>query len=70
MATAHFGASVRNFVVTETRISQNPLIDEMAEEKVQVVDGKLVVPDNPGLGFTLIPEVLRENLMADEPYWD
>ncbi|MCZ6676613.1 MAG: mandelate racemase/muconate lactonizing enzyme family protein [Candidatus Poribacteria bacterium] len=70
MATAHFGASVRNFVVTETRISQNPLIDEMAEEKVQVVDGKLVVPDNPGLGFTLIPEVLRENLMAGEPYWD
>ena len=36
MATAHFGASVRNFVITETRISQNALIDEMAEEKVQV----------------------------------
>ena len=70
MATAHFGASTRNFVVSETRISQNPLIDEMAEEKVKVVDGKLAVPTKPGLGITLIPEVLRENLMDGEPYWD
>ena len=70
MATAHFGASVRNFVITETRISQNALIDEMAEEKVQVADGKLAVPDGPGLGVTLIPEVLRENLMEGELYWD
>ena len=50
MATAHFGASVRNFVITETRISQNMLIDEMAEEKVQVADGKLAVPDGAGAG--------------------
>jgi L-alanine-DL-glutamate epimerase-like enolase superfamily enzyme len=70
MATAHFGASVRNFVITETRISQNALIDEMAEEKVQVADGKLAVPESPGLGITLIPEVLRENLIEGEPYWD
>ena len=70
MATAHFGASVRNFVITETRISQNTLIGEMAEEKVQVADGKLAVPDGPGLGITLIPEVLRENLIDGEPYWD
>ncbi|MFQ6009455.1 MAG: enolase C-terminal domain-like protein, partial [Candidatus Zixiibacteriota bacterium] len=70
MATAHFGASARNFVVSETRISQNPLIDEMAEEKVKVVDGRLAVPTKPGLGITLIPEVLRENLMDGEPYWD
>lgn len=70
MATAHFGASVRNFVVSETRISQNPLIDEMGEDEVTVVDGKLPVPTKPGLGITLIPEVLRENLMDGEPYWD
>jgi len=70
MATAHFGAAARNFVISETRISQNPLIDEMAEEKVEVVNGKLKVPTKPGLGITLIPEVLRENLMDGEPYWD
>ncbi len=69
MATAHFGASTRNFVITETRISQNPLIDEMAEEKIKVTDGKLAVPTGPGLGITLIPEVLRANLMEGEPYW-
>jgi L-alanine-DL-glutamate epimerase-like enolase superfamily enzyme len=70
MATAHFGASVRNFVVSETRISQNSLIDEMGEDEITVVDGKLAVPTKPGLGITLIPEVLQENLMDGEPYWD
>ena len=70
MATAHFGASVRNFVVSETRISQNPLIDEMGEDDIEVVGGNLAVPTKPGLGITLIPEVLRENLMDGEPYWE
>jgi len=70
IATAHFGASVRNFVVSETRISQNTLIEEMGEDEITVVDGKLTVPTKPGLGITLIPEVLQENLMDGEPYWD
>jgi galactonate dehydratase len=69
-ATAHFGASVRNFVMTETRISQGVLIEEMGEERVTVIDGKLPVPTGPGLGITLIPEILRENLLEGEPYWD
>ena len=70
MATAHFGASVRNFAVSETRISQNALIEEMGEDEITVSDGKLAVPKKPGLGITLIPEILRENLMDGEPYWD
>lgn len=70
MATAHFGASVRNFAMSETRIYATPMIKEMGEDEVKVVDGKLAVPRKPGLGVTLIPEVLRENLMDGEPYWD
>ncbi|MFC1715888.1 mandelate racemase/muconate lactonizing enzyme family protein [Candidatus Poribacteria bacterium] len=70
MATAHFGASIRNFVVTETRISQWKVIEDMGEEEIKVVDGKLAVPTGPGLGITLNPDALRENLMDDEPYWD
>jgi L-alanine-DL-glutamate epimerase-like enolase superfamily enzyme len=70
MATAHFGASTRNFVVSETRLSQNPLLEEMSEEGINVVDGKLAVPTGPGLGITLLPEVLQANRMEGEPYWD
>lgn len=70
MATAHFGACTRNFVMTETRISQLKLIHEMGQEELQVSDGKLKVPDGPGLGIRLNEDVLRANLVDGESYWD
>lgn len=70
MATIHFGASTRNFVMTETRISQLKLIHEMGEEEIHVQNGRIKVPDKPGLGITLREDVLKANLEAGEPYWD
>ena len=70
MASAHFGASVRVFVTSETRLYQSPYIEEMGGEKLSVVNGRLPVPIKPGLGVDLVPEVLREQLMDGEPYWD
>ena len=35
-----------------------------------VRDGKLRVPDTPGLGITLVEEVLRDNLWEGEVYWN
>jgi L-alanine-DL-glutamate epimerase-like enolase superfamily enzyme len=60
IATAHYGASVRNFVMTETRIPQGQLYEEMSEEGLTVKDGKLTVPTGPGLGITIKPEVMNE----------
>lgn len=70
MATAHFGASTRNFVMSETRLYERPYIENMGGLKLEVVDGQLPVPTGPGLGIELVPEVLRENLKEGEPYWD
>lgn len=70
MATAHFGASVRNFLMSETRLYERPYIREMGEEEVVMRDGNLRVPDGPGLGVTLVPDVLKANLKAGEPFWD
>ena len=42
------GASTRNFVMSETRISQLRLIHEMGQEEIHVQDGKIKVPDEPG----------------------
>jgi L-alanine-DL-glutamate epimerase-like enolase superfamily enzyme len=69
IATAHFGASTRNFIMTETRISQLPLIHTMGREPLEVANGRLTVPDGPGLGITLNEEVLRAELLEGEPYW-
>lgn len=70
LATAHFGASCRNFVMTENRIPNGGLYEDMDENPMIVRDGHLVVPDRPGLGITLRPDVLRLNLWEGETYWD
>ena len=58
VANAHYGASVRNFVMSENRIPQGDLYAEMSEEGIQVKNGKMKVPTGPGLGITIRPEVL------------
>ena len=65
VANAHYGASVRNFVMSENRIPQGDLYAEMSEEGIQVKDGKMKVPDGPGLGITIIPEVLNRYIEGD-----
>ncbi len=70
MATAHFGASVRNFLMSETRLYERPYIREMGEQEVVVENGLLHVPDGPGLGVTLRDDVLRQALKDGEPFWD
>ncbi|MDA0336148.1 MAG: mandelate racemase/muconate lactonizing enzyme family protein [bacterium] len=69
IATAHFGAMVRNFVMTESHQPKTQqLWEEMSEEGVTIKDGRLKVPNGPGLGITLIPEVM--NSLIDNGRWD
>ena len=70
LATAHYGACTRNFVMSENRIPQGDLFEAMSETSITVKDSKLRVPDGPGLGIKLVPEVIRDNLLPGEPYWD
>ncbi len=42
----------------------------MNRDGVTVRDGMLEVPRGPGLGITLVPEVLKENRLPGEPWWD
>lgn len=70
-ATVHFGASVRNFWTTETRLSQVDVIDEMGEtDGLEAENGALTVPDGPGLGIELDEDALRAYRADGEPYWD
>jgi len=69
IATANFGASVRNFVMSETRMDSRPLVKAMCQDDIDVVDGHLRVPLGPGLGITLDEEYLRAHRAEGEPYW-
>jgi len=70
IATAHYGAAVRNYTMSETRMYARPMVKDMCEDDIAVVGGKLKVPDKPGLGITLNEEYLRTHLLDGEPYWD
>lgn len=68
VANAHFGASVRNFVMSENRIPQGDLYAEMSEEGIDVKDGKMKVPTGPGLGITIRPDVFNE--LVENARWE
>jgi L-alanine-DL-glutamate epimerase-like enolase superfamily enzyme len=53
------------------RLYAHPYIAQMGGlDGFNVVDGKMAVPSTPGLGFDLVPEVLRAELLPGEPFWD
>ncbi|NJN82307.1 MAG: mandelate racemase/muconate lactonizing enzyme family protein [Caldilineaceae bacterium] len=47
-------------IIIEYSLGANPLLRELAEEKIPVVDGKLAAPTRPGLGVTPRAEFVRE----------
>jgi L-alanine-DL-glutamate epimerase-like enolase superfamily enzyme len=68
--TAQFAAATRNFVMTETNFGNWPVHEEFIEEKLEIKDGMLKVPDKPGIGVTPVEQAIKENRMPGEPYWD
>lgn len=69
--TAHYGATTRNFVMSESALKMySVVIEEIIQEKLEVVDSMLRVPTGPGLGITLDEDAVRANRMPGEPYWD
>ncbi len=68
VANAHYGASIRNFVMSENRIPQGDLWAEMSEEGISVKDGKMKVPTGPGLGITIRPEFM--NTIIENGRWE
>jgi len=68
--SAQFAASTRNFVMTETNFGNWPVHEEFIEEKLEIKDGMLKVPDGPGIGVTPNEKAIEENRMPGEPYWD
>lgn len=65
-ATVHFAATQPNFWITETKYPVADWIPEMGEAPgLGVGDGALTVPEGPGLGVTLDPDVIAE--MTGDP---
>ncbi len=58
-ATTHFLASRPDAIPLEFCLEDNPLRRDLAREPLRSVDGRVAVPDAPGLGITLVRDVIE-----------
>ncbi len=70
MASVHFGAAVRNYVSSENAMTAGSLVAKMAAGDPPVVQKSYIdVPSAPGLNCDLNPDVIKADLLPDEPWW-
>ena len=55
----------RDAFLFEDCVEDSPLRHELTHEKIQAVDGYMIVPDRPGLGVTLDEDFVRRYLISE-----
>lgn len=60
MSNAHFVAGIPNRHMLELNITFNPLKEEVFKEPLVVVDGYMDLPDKPGYGVELAPDLEKK----------
>ncbi|HDY90368.1 MAG TPA: mandelate racemase/muconate lactonizing enzyme family protein, partial [bacterium] len=60
MANAHFVAGIPNRHMLELNQTFNPLMDEVFKEPLVVVNGYMDLPDKPGFGMELAPDLEKK----------
>jgi L-alanine-DL-glutamate epimerase-like enolase superfamily enzyme len=59
LASIHLCACLPGALVVEYSQAKNPLRDRMLVQPLSIEDGELVVPDAPGLGLELTPDLIE-----------
>jgi L-alanine-DL-glutamate epimerase-like enolase superfamily enzyme len=69
-ATVQWACSVRDFFAAETVIGRGTWMDDVIVHDGPIVkDGHIELPDKPGLGVKLDPDVVKAHLAEGEEYW-
>lgn len=58
-AGLHVCAASPSAFILEYSLGANPLLHELAEERLPVEGGEVAIPDRPGLGVTIRPEFVE-----------
>ncbi|MCG8483796.1 MAG: hypothetical protein MJA31_10845 [Clostridia bacterium] len=59
-ANLHFAAACSNINLIELTLDENPMREKLAREPIKLSEGKLYLPDGPGLGIELDVEILNK----------
>jgi L-alanine-DL-glutamate epimerase-like enolase superfamily enzyme len=69
-ATLQWAVTVKNFIACETRIGNGDWMDDVIIHDGPVVkNGHITLPDKPGLGIELNPDVVKAHLAKGETWW-
>ena len=69
VASAHVGAAVPNALAVEFHSYELGWWSDLVEENV-IEDGRITVPETPGLGVTVDDDVVAEHMIAGETLFD
>ena len=70
MATVHWASSVRDYLACETIFFDGGWMDDVIiHEGPLCQNGFVEVPDKPGLGIELNPDVVKAHLVEGEKWW-
>ncbi len=64
-ACLHWLSTCRDAFVFEDCVEDSPLRHELTNERMQAVDGRITVPDRPGLGVTLNEDFVKRYLVSE-----
>ena len=72
LASAHFCASIPNFLALEFHASDVPFWDDLVDgiPKPMIRGGSIELPEKPGLGIKLNEEVARKFARKNEPFFE
>ena len=70
MASAHLGAAIPNALAVEFHSYQLGWWSDLVEEGPLIEDGRMRVPERPGLGLTLAMDTVEANMVAGEELFD
>jgi D-xylonate dehydratase len=70
MASAHLGAAVPNAMALEYHSYELGWWEDLVEEDDLIEDGRMAVPDDPGLGLTLDRSAIADHLVDGETLFD
>ncbi len=70
MATVHWASSIRDYLACETVLFKGDWMDDVVMHDGPLVkNGFVQIPDRPGLGIELNPEVVKAHLVPGETWW-
>lgn len=64
-ASLHWLSTCRDAFLFEDCVEDSPIRNELTVERIQAEDGRIPVPDGPGLGITLNEDVVAKYLVAE-----